>query len=98
MVIQQNTPAVDGFGSAVPHWQDLVTAMASISTQGGREFYQAKQVNAELTHEIKMHWQRGIRPDQRVKFWDAAEGVYRYFDIRCCEFGPDARCDFVACP
>ncbi len=63
-------------------WQPLCNAGAKIDTQGGREFFNAKQLNTELTHEITIRWQPGIVTKMRVRFDDPVEGVTRYFDIR----------------
>lgn len=54
---------------------------AKIDTKGGREFFQARSVNAELTHEITVRWQAGIESKMRVRFDDPLNATRRYFDI-----------------
>lgn len=82
IVLQQASATRAADGSEVKTWNDLMTVSAMIDTQGGREFYQAKAVNAELTHEITIRYQTGLAPAMRVKFTDPKENTDRYFDIR----------------
>ena len=68
--------------------------------RAGGEFYQAKQVEIRGTdaRDKDATGSAGSGRTSGSNCWDAAEREYRYFDIRSVEFGPDARCDFVACP
>jgi SPP1 family predicted phage head-tail adaptor len=63
-------------------WATFATARAKIDSQGGKEFYAAKTVNAALTHEITVRWQQGITTGMRAQFIDPVEGTTRYFDIQ----------------
>lgn len=64
-------------------WSNLwANVPAKIDTAGGLEFYTAKQVNDQLTHEITIRWHKGVQPTMRVLFNDPVEGATRYFDIR----------------
>ncbi len=76
-------------GRAGDQWQPFVQARAKIDTQGGREFFQAKQINAQLTHEITIRWQQGITSKMRVRFEDPVEGTTRYFDIASPPVNPN---------
>lgn len=78
----------DGFEQKT--WMELATVWAAISTIGGREFFQAKQVNAELSHEVTVRWRPGITAEQRIRFEDLANGTTRYFDILSVR-NPDER-------
>lgn len=73
----------DGSEKRTPdQWQLFCNARASIDDSGGREFWAAKQVNADLTHEVKIRWRKGITPGMRILFHDYNQDLDRYFDIR----------------
>jgi SPP1 family predicted phage head-tail adaptor len=61
-------------------WIAYVALAAKIDTTGGREFQQARSVNATLTHEITIRYYAGIKPNMRILFADRIEGN-RYFQI-----------------
>lgn len=65
------------------NWPTFTSAWMKIDTSGGREFFGAKSVNPELTHELVMLWQPGITPSMRVYYPDPKRGSGdRYFDIK----------------
>lgn len=94
VTIQQNTPTHDADGSLIDSWSTYQTAHVAISTTGGREFQQAKQVNSTLTHEVKMQYLDGIRPSMRL-LWGSRvllihavlhdEGIRRWTVLQCEE-------------
>jgi SPP1 family predicted phage head-tail adaptor len=67
--------------SEFKQWNDDATVWAMIDTQGGRQFNQARMVNAELTHEITIRWRSGVSPLMRIRYDDPKSSA-RYFDIR----------------
>jgi SPP1 family predicted phage head-tail adaptor len=70
-----------GDGGEVKAWQALATTSAAIDTKGGKEFYRARQVNAELTHELTI-WYQDVQPSDRFKYVDPKSNATRYFDIQ----------------
>jgi SPP1 family predicted phage head-tail adaptor len=74
------TRATDGFETKA--WAAVETVPAAISTDGGREFFVARQTVAELTHEVVIRWRSGITPAHRIRFDDPNEGTVRYFNIK----------------
>lgn len=85
IVIEAADPAavtrdVDGFEQKA--WSGLFPCRAAISTEGGREFFTAKQLGAELSHEVVIRWRPGVVAEMRVMFDDLSNGVIRYFDIK----------------
>lgn len=48
----------------------------------GREFFAAKQVDADLTHMVTIRYYAGLDTGWRVKFNDPLDGTTRYFDVR----------------
>ena len=63
-------------------WATFAEAWAKVDTRGGKEFFAARAVNAELTHELTIYWQAGIQSKMRVLFADPVEDAARYFDIQ----------------
>ena len=57
-------------------WADTETVYARIAPIGGREFFLAQQVQADVTHRIVMRYGPVVTPKHRLMF----DG--RYFDIR----------------
>ena len=94
IVLQQATVSRGTAGSQVRDWTQpaaQITRSASISTTGGREFLQARSVNAKLSHEVVIRWVPGIVPNTwRVRFDDPKDGSTRYFDIHD-SVAPDER-------
>lgn len=74
--IQQVTETQDSFGAVVQTWGTVATVWASIEAISGREFFDAAQTNAEITHRIRIRYRPGIAPAMRV-----VEGT-RTFDIQ----------------
>lgn len=60
------TETADEYGQAVPSWSVFATVSARVSPGQGREFVLAKQVNAELTHEVEIRYRSGLTTSNRV--------------------------------
>lgn len=82
--IQQATETQDSFGAVTQTWTTIATIWASIEAISGREFFDAAQVNAEITHRIRIRYRPDITTQMR-----AAEGT-RTFDIQAV-LDPDGR-------
>jgi SPP1 family predicted phage head-tail adaptor len=82
IVIEQSTAGRGTSGSITKAWSPFATVRGSISSSGGREFYQSRLVNAALTHEVILRWLPGVVPSMRVRYDDPKTGVARYFDIK----------------
>lgn len=67
----------DSYGASTQEWVTFLGGIrASVEPLSGKEFFAAKQVNAEITHSIKIRYRTGIKPSMRVKYGT------RYFDIK----------------
>jgi len=68
-------------GEVVDTWSTETngTVWASIKPGSGREFFNAKQINAELTHIIKMRYYSGLTPAKRILF---GTRIFNIEDIR----------------
>ena len=56
-------------------WEDVKIVWADVRPLSGKQFFQAKQINAEISHSIFIRYQDGIKTNMRIKFKD------RYFEI-----------------
>jgi SPP1 family predicted phage head-tail adaptor len=57
-------------GSEIFAWITLATIGADIASGGGREFWQAKQVNAEISHIVRLRYRSKISPRYRIIYGD----------------------------
>lgn len=83
VMIQRMTPATDASGNRTESWEDFYACSAAISTTGGREFFEAHRVGADLSHELTVRYRDGIMPTMRVLYADPKNAsAERYFGIR----------------
>jgi SPP1 family predicted phage head-tail adaptor len=75
VTIQSKSGSQDSYGQPGETWSDIVTVSASIITTGGREFYAAQKLNAEISAVIKIRYRTGLDVKMRVKYGE------RYFSI-----------------
>lgn len=72
ITIQQNTASADALGNLLPaSWSTLSGASglwASIENAGAREFVIGDQVDATITHKIRLRYFAGITPRMSVLF------------------------------
>jgi len=64
--IQNPTGTRDTFGEPIISWSTYHKAWASIEPLKGWEYYESKQVNAEVSSKITMRYKSGINPKMRV--------------------------------
>lgn len=72
--------------STAARWTTLETVKASIEPLRGNQYYEARQVNSDVTHKIQCRWNKelaeNVAPGRtRIKFSDCATDVIRYFHI-----------------
>ncbi|MBI9042922.1 MAG: phage head closure protein [Anaerolineaceae bacterium] len=63
-------------------WTTLVTVWASVEPLQGREFLDAKQVQAEVSTRIRMRYLGTVRPTMRVYFGSRVFEVLAVIDVR----------------
>ena len=66
VTIQQKAPTRDTFGGEVEVWNPVATVWASVEPLQGREFLEARQMQAEVTTRIRIRYRAGIVPPMRV--------------------------------
>jgi SPP1 family predicted phage head-tail adaptor len=82
ITIQKSTPARDSFGAEIEDWTDFAAVWANIEPINGREYFSAKQVNAEITTKIVIRYKEDITSQMRVLF---ADKIYEIISVICPE-------------
>lgn len=77
IIIQSYTATRDGYGAEVKAWAAITNGnvRAEIKPFVGREYFDQKQINAEVSHRIKIRYLAGITPKMRILYGT------RIFDI-----------------
>lgn len=68
ITLQRNEPTKNDLGEPTPNWVDYADCDAEIMPLRGREFFDAQQVNAELTTRVRIRWVEGVKAEHRVIF------------------------------
>jgi len=76
VTIQQKSVTRNTLGEEVVTWQDVATVWADVQPLSGKEYFDAQQVNAEVTVRIRIRYRTGVKPEMRVVFGS------RVFDIQ----------------
>lgn len=79
VILQYTVETDDGGGGVTIDYIDTSTAWASIEPGSGREFSDAKQLNPELSHIVKMRYRAGVTDKHRIRY--VAQSVVRIFSI-----------------
>jgi SPP1 family predicted phage head-tail adaptor len=68
ITIQQESETSDSMGGNTIMWNDVATVWASINPLSGKEYYDAEQVQSEVSHKIRIRYRSGITSDMRIDF------------------------------
>lgn len=70
ITIESSSAVLNGFGEETLTWSTYMTAWAAIEPLRGREYMEAKQVQADVDTRIRLRGQasKTIQPSMRVKF------------------------------
>ena len=66
--IEENTPARDSAYEMVDSWSTFAVVWGAMEPLTGREYFAAKQVNAEESGRIKIRYLAGLNPAMRIRF------------------------------
>lgn len=79
----------DSFGGWVINDASIFAAdvPAAIETLTGRELYSAQEKVSEVTHRITIRWQKGIRANMNVRWFDEEDRFFQIQDVQ----NPDGR-------
>ncbi len=73
ITLQEPVVIKDSIGQEVEEWQDVATVWASVEPLSGKEYFNAKQTNSEVSTKITLRYFNGLLPHWAVQF-----GQHRY--------------------
>lgn len=85
LTLQQNVPQTkDGFSQPVDSWQPVATVYAKVEPISGREFFNAAQIQADVTHRITVRYRPDFLP---TAAWRGLLGtrVFSFVSVRDVE-------------
>lgn len=68
VAVQENQATRNDVGEAVDNWVTVFTGRASVEPVSGREFFEARQRQAEITHRVRMRYRTEPVPTMRVLY------------------------------
>lgn len=66
ITIQEKTATADSTGQMIESWADLGTIWTAVIMSGGKEFYAAQKLRADVTAVFKVRFTRAITPVNRI--------------------------------
>jgi len=75
VTLQKPVTNQDTYGQDVATWTDVATVWAGVEPLKGREFYDAQQVNAELSVRVVIRYRSDVAATWRVKHGDRAYAI-----------------------
>lgn len=68
ITFQQLGQSKDEYGEIVEEWVGIKTVWAEISPVSGQQFFVAKQINSEISHNVYIRYRDDLKPSMRIKF------------------------------
>ena len=68
ITIQKPVIIHDSIGQEVEEWQDVATVWASVEPLSGKEYFNAQQINSEISTKITLRYFKGLMPHWVVQF------------------------------
>lgn len=56
------------YGEVEDQWEDTKTVWAEIKPVSGNQFFAAKQINSEISHNIYIRYRPDLKPSMRIKY------------------------------
>lgn len=81
ITLQRVTLEDDGYGM-VETWSDQATVKAEVRQQGGKEFFAAAQVQAEMRVVFYIRWLDGLTVVDRVQYEDRLHNIVEIREIK----------------
>ena len=82
VTIQEKTGETrDSYGSLTWTWQTLQQVYAAIEPLSGREFFDAQEVQADVSVRIRIRALAGVKPDMRVVYGSRVLEILSVLDL-----------------
>lgn len=79
--IQQRVEARNGYGELISTWSTLATVWGSVEPIRGREFFEAEQVQSEISTRVRIRYYDGITAQMRVLFGSRKLQILAVIDV-----------------
>jgi SPP1 family predicted phage head-tail adaptor len=87
--LQRSTPTPNNQGGEVPGWTTVATVWACVDPLTGRQFFEARQIQSEISTRIWMRYRTDLTSAWRVRL--RAGSQYRIFRIEAVMSPEDGR-------
>lgn len=81
ITIQSLTQTQGQFGELIDTWTDVATVWANVYFGGGREFEQARQINAEIEVQFQVRYRAGISTTMRISYGEKTYDIVRVDEV-----------------
>ena len=68
VIFQKLINSKNEYGELEDRWNDVITVWAEVRPTTGRSFFNAKQINSEISHSVYIRYRNGLSPSMRIKF------------------------------
>lgn len=68
ITFQQLGKDKNGYGEIIEKWVDIKTVWAEIKPVSGNQFFAAKQINSEISHNVYIRYRADLKPSMRIKY------------------------------
>lgn len=68
ITFQELSQSKNEYGELVEEWLDIKTVWAEIKPVSGNQFFAAKQINSEISHNVYIRCRTDLKPSMRIKF------------------------------
>jgi SPP1 family predicted phage head-tail adaptor len=81
VTIQQAVEAHNAYGETIRTWSTVATVYASVEPIRGREFFDAEQVQSEISQRVRMRYRSGIKPTMRLLYGSRLLQIQAVIDV-----------------
>jgi SPP1 family predicted phage head-tail adaptor len=82
VTIQQKSVTRNSYEEEIVTWTDVAEVWAEVAPLVGREYLEARQTQADVSHKVRMRYRSGILEEMRVYFESRALEVVSVINVR----------------
>jgi SPP1 family predicted phage head-tail adaptor len=79
LIFQEKAATVNSLGEPLT-WTTSFTVWGSVEPLSGREFFEAKQVQAQVSHRVRIRYRSGVAPSMRILYGTRAFDIQEVID------------------
>lgn len=81
IILQSCVKTDDGYGGKTIEWVDHATVWAKVEPLSGREYFEAHQTQAEVTHRVTTRYRDDIDETMRIVFGEKILEIEAVLDV-----------------